>query len=246
MPFTLAHPAIVLPFIRRKYLSATALIVGSVAPDFEYFLKMREDDVHSHTLAGLFYFDLPMVFLLSFAFHVLVKENFIRNLPAWLQLRLSEVRNADIVQVIRSRPIVFTLSALMGAGSHLFWDSFTHANGFFAERLWFYDGTVVPFDGVRYPLYYALQHISTYVGMFLVAVFIVFLKPDESVIPSKVSPAYWFVLFAITAMITWIRFTMDHSSGMTVGTTVVSVIAAFCIGLMVCGRISFASRVARS
>src|SRR5688500_12471491 len=107
MPFTLAHPAIVLPFVRQRYLSGTALIAGSVAPDFEYFLKMREDDVHSHTVAGLFYFNLPLVFLLSIVFHIIVRDNFVGNLPAWLQVRLNEVRKVNIIHVIRARPVAF-------------------------------------------------------------------------------------------------------------------------------------------
>ncbi len=39
MPFTFAHPAAVLPFMKKqsKYISVTALILGSMAPDFEYF-----------------------------------------------------------------------------------------------------------------------------------------------------------------------------------------------------------------
>jgi hypothetical protein len=246
MPFTFAHPAIVLPFVRQKYLSATALVAGSVAPDFEYFLKMREDDVHSHTVAGLFYFDLPLVFLLSIVFHVIVRNNFIGNLPAWLQCRLNEIRNVDIIEVIRARPIAFTLSALLGAASHLFWDNFTHANGFFVESLWFYEGTIVPYNGARYPLYYALQHISTYVGMFVVALFILFKAPDRAVVPSRVSPIYWLVLFAITGGIAYARFIMYSSGSMNIGNTVVTVISAFCIGLVICGRIPFASRVAGS
>lgn len=37
MPFTAAHPAITLPFVHRnpKYVSASALIIGRIAPDFE-------------------------------------------------------------------------------------------------------------------------------------------------------------------------------------------------------------------
>ena len=53
MPFTPAHTALVLPFIQKRYLSATGLIAGSVAPDFEYFFKMSTNGVHGHTIPGL-------------------------------------------------------------------------------------------------------------------------------------------------------------------------------------------------
>lgn len=42
MPFTFAHPAAVLPFAKKhsKHISVTALILGSMAPDFEYFYTL--------------------------------------------------------------------------------------------------------------------------------------------------------------------------------------------------------------
>jgi hypothetical protein len=242
MPFTLAHPAIVLPFARQKYLSATGLITGSVAPDFEYFLKMSEDDVHSHTLAGLFYFDLPLVFVLAVAFHLLARDNFIDNLPRWLQVRFNDVRRVDIINVIRTRPVTFTISALLGAGSHLFWDSFTHANGYFVNIIWFYEGTIVPYEGARYPLYYALQHLSSFLGMFVVLLFVLFRKQDNAVVSVKISVAYWLTLILITALITGIRVLADVKRSMTIGTTVVTIISAFCIALLICGCIPFSKR----
>jgi hypothetical protein len=244
MPFTPAHPAIVLPFVRHKYVSATALVAGSVAPDFEYFLKMREDDIHGHSLAGLFYFDLPLVFVLSLVFHLLVRNNFIANLPGWLQVRFADVRRVDIIRVIRSRPVVFTLSALFGSGSHLFWDSFTHADGYFVNALWFYEGTVVPYQGARYPLYYALQHFSTYIGMLVVGLFILFRKPDHSFVRSRVSPLYWLALLTVTALVIYIRFIVDVDNSLAVGDVVVSLISAFCLGLIVTGCIPFSKNKA--
>lgn len=42
MPFTFAHPAAVLPFAKKhsKHISVTALILGSMASDFEYFYTL--------------------------------------------------------------------------------------------------------------------------------------------------------------------------------------------------------------
>jgi hypothetical protein len=83
MPFTPAHSAIVLPFVRinPKYVSATGLIIGSLTPDFEYFFKMSVNGVHGHTLPGLLYFDLPVATALALVFHLVVKRNFINNVP---------------------------------------------------------------------------------------------------------------------------------------------------------------------
>ena len=40
MPLTFAHPAAILPFSRKsKYINFSAIVFGSMAPDFEYFLR---------------------------------------------------------------------------------------------------------------------------------------------------------------------------------------------------------------
>lgn len=82
MPFTFCHPAIILPLtkISRNRLSATGLIIGSMSPDFEYFIKMRLESVHGHSFSGLFYFNLPLTLLLVFVFHLLVRDALILNL----------------------------------------------------------------------------------------------------------------------------------------------------------------------
>ena len=41
MPFTLAHPVAVLPFSRCRYCHFPALVIGSLSPDFVYFLHGR-------------------------------------------------------------------------------------------------------------------------------------------------------------------------------------------------------------
>src|SRR5688572_21878124 len=126
MPFTPAHPAVVLPLIRKKWVSATGLIIGSVAPDFEYFFKLSVDSQHSHTLPGLLYFDLPVTLVLSVVFHQVVKQNLIRNSPAFLQRRFQDTLKVDFTRFLASRWLIFTVSAIIGSASHIFWDGFTH------------------------------------------------------------------------------------------------------------------------
>jgi len=89
MPFTFSHPAIVLPLtFKRLKLSATALIIGSMVPDFEYFIRMTDHSRYSHTIAGLFWFDLPMGLLICFVYHGVVKDQLFNNLPPFLKQRV--------------------------------------------------------------------------------------------------------------------------------------------------------------
>jgi hypothetical protein len=91
MPFTFSHPAIVLPFafLPRKWFSLTGLVIGSLIPDFEYFLRMRIKSNYSHTIDGLFWFDLPLGIILGYIFHYLVRDSLLNNLPIFLKSRFS-------------------------------------------------------------------------------------------------------------------------------------------------------------
>ena len=76
MPVTFAHPAIVLPFYKKpKFFSMTTLIIGSMSPDFEYFLRMKIKSDMSHTLLGIFYFDLPITLIIALSFTLLFVMN---------------------------------------------------------------------------------------------------------------------------------------------------------------------------
>ena len=71
MPFTLSHPAAVLPLLRRPF-SAAALVAGALAPDLPYFARSTPVPVGaqswyepymnattSHTLLGALTVSLP-------------------------------------------------------------------------------------------------------------------------------------------------------------------------------------------
>ncbi|MDN3635772.1 DUF4184 family protein [Neolewinella lacunae] len=133
MPFTFAHPAVVLPFayLPKRWCSMTGLIIGSLTPDFEYFIKMRIESNFSHTLAGMFWFDLPMGILLSFIFHHFVRNALFENLPMILRDRLVAFTSFSWNAYFLQHWWVVLVSILIGAASHILWDGFTHHNGFF-------------------------------------------------------------------------------------------------------------------
>jgi hypothetical protein len=243
MPFTPAHPAIVLPLIRSRYFSATGLIVGSLSPDFEYFFKMSVDSIYSHSKAGLFYFDLPVTIVLALLFHQLVKTNLIGNLPAFLQKRFQDTLRFNFLQYLKTNWWIFLYSALIGAGSHIFWDSFTHNNRFFSRQFsTIYERTSVPFDGVTYPLFYALQHVSTFVGLIIVALYIMFKKPSQHRELTAPKISYWLLVFAIAIVVLRVRF-FYHVSDYNLGNVVVSSITGLLIGVVCCGFINFKNSI---
>jgi hypothetical protein len=235
MPFTPAHAAIILPLVKNaRYFSGTALVIGSFAPDFEYFFKMSVDGVHGHKISGIFYFDLPVVILLSFVFHLVVKENLIRSFPLFLQSKFQPLLQLDFITYFKKNWIAFSISAIIGAASHIFWDGFTHGDGYFVKHLSFYEGKYIPFQGVHYPLWYALQHISTFVGLIILSIYI--LATPKVVIADRPTPSllYWVLLLAMILIITAIRFAIK-SSDYNIGNLIVTIISALCIGVIVLG-----------
>jgi len=62
VPFTVSHAAAVLPLERlgKHRLPLTALMVGSMAPDFGYVFSYEIGRPFTHSLLGLFMFALPV------------------------------------------------------------------------------------------------------------------------------------------------------------------------------------------
>ena len=239
MPFTAAHPAIVLPFIRLnpKYVSATGLIIGSVSPDFEYFLKMSVDSKYSHTIPGIFYFDIPITIGLAFLFHLVIKRNLILNLPPGIQQRFQDLLRSDFRQYFREHFIAFMVCSAFGAATHVFWDSFTHNGAYFARELSFIRGSFVSFLGTRYPMFFVLQQVSTGVGLSIIVLYIIYMKPDP-IRPYKPSFNYWMWCVIILLITVAVRFLMRNYD-FNLGNLVVTMISGFCVALVVTGFIKY-------
>src|SRR5687768_12786443 len=107
MPFTFSHPALILPLanLPKRWASLTGLVIGSLAPDFEYFLRMKVYSVHSHTLPGVFYFNLPLAIILAFAFHLIVRTQLIENAPLSIKGRLDQYRRFNWINHFKRYPL---------------------------------------------------------------------------------------------------------------------------------------------
>lgn len=200
MPFTFAHPAIVLPFkfLPKKWYSLTGLIVGSLIPDFEYFLRMRMQSNYSHTISGLFWFDVPLGLLVAFLFHKIARNSLYSNLPLVLKSRLLRYNEFDWSTYFKKQWLVVLLSVLVGSITHLFWDSFSHTHGYFVQLFPELNNTV-PLLGQQLPVFKLLQHGSTLVGGIVLLIALVKL-PVETSIKSTLKLTYW-VLFVVIVLV---------------------------------------------
>jgi len=241
MPFTLAHNAAVLPLLKSRRLSATGLIIGTMAPDFEYFFRMNVKGIYGHTLLGVFYFDVPVSILLAFLFHNIARNNFIDQTPLFVQRRLHEVRNFNFMEYFKTHKLTFIISVIIGTATHIVWDGFTHKRQFFVEALpGIYEGRTVPFMGANYPLWYALQHISTVVGMAFIGVYFLMIKPAPGSF-NRPRIIYWVVLAVFMAIVLKIRMQFDIPNEPYV-VAVITAVSAFCLGITILGLIPFRRR----
>ncbi len=224
MPSTFSHPAIVLPLVKisGKWFSLTGLVIGSLVPDFEYFIRMRMDSRISHTPAGLFLFDLPMGLMLTFVFHNIVRNRLYDNLPPSLQRRVFQYKAFSWNAYFTHHWWIVALSILIGAASHLFWDGFTHNHAFFVDL---FPVLRINMDilGRLTPLYRVLQHVSSVIGG-LVIVLSILRMPEVKTIAGYRDPYYWIVVVFIAGIISFLRlsFPLDQKVFPQIVVTIIS------------------------
>ena len=122
MPYPIAHPAAVVPLHRLlgRLSVPSALAIGSVVPDFWYVLPIFQRG-DSHSPEGLFFFCLPVGFAAYILFHLL-KAPALALLPRALAERLWAC--SPVLFPAASFTAV-CVSLLLGAETHLLWDSLT-------------------------------------------------------------------------------------------------------------------------
>ncbi len=232
MPFTFSHPAIILPFARIKasYISMSCLVAGSMTPDFQYFLQMKLSGRISHTWHGAFLVDLPLAIMLVFVFHLIVKRPLIDSLPAYFQSRLISLRDFDFITGFKNNTIGYLICLQLGILSHIFWDSFTHANAYFVGHMEFLSWKVEYEHLPHRPLFRYVQHLSTLVGGVILAWFFHHMPKQET--QGGLNMRYWILSAVLMAVPFILRSTYGYRF---FGDFVVACVSSFFIGLIVAG-----------
>src|SRR5438105_7779609 len=122
MPFTISHAAVAWPLrnLSRQHLITPALVLGSMAPDAEYLLRLRPSGKFGHSLPGLFVFCVPVGILSLWIWERLVARQlyFLVVPPAASRMCEPQLSSHALPRI--------ALSVLVAAGSHICWDHFTH------------------------------------------------------------------------------------------------------------------------
>jgi hypothetical protein len=136
-------------------------VVGSLTPDLGYCFGELNVDKFSHGLLGSVLFCVPVgALLLGLLFRVI--------LPALGRLTNHYKRMLPpVFSVSLGPPLVILLSLLIGAWTHLLWDSLTHKSGWFVEHLPFLKSLLLSVAGHSVRICHLLSYASTFVGVVL-------------------------------------------------------------------------------
>jgi hypothetical protein len=159
MPFTLSHPAAVLPLVRPlgRWGVWSALVVGSMAPDFPYYLGLPVSRFHGHSLGAVFWLCIPAGWAAYLLFQGVLRRPAVFLLPRSLRLRLDPSPHLGA-------PLAVTVSLALGGLTHVLWDAFTHGAGPLAADLPALRRLLIQLWGRPALPYALLQHGSTLLG----------------------------------------------------------------------------------
>jgi hypothetical protein len=240
MPFTFSHPAAILPFryLPKRWTSLTGLIIGSMAPDFEYFIRMRGISTFSHSWGGLFWFDLPLSVALAFIYHLIVRNELIDHLPVFLKRHLITFKKFDWVNYFKKNYMIVIVSILIGGCTHLLWDGLTHKHGLFVKKNGWFDQAFV-IDGYIMPRYKMLQHLSSIIGLLIVLFALMKLPAEKNLTDKKPIFHYWLFVSLIMLTITVVRlFFAVGNEWKRFDMIIVTLVSGFLIGLIVTPKLT--------
>lgn len=207
MPWTLSHPAAVLPLRRftPEPLDFAALVVGSTTPDIGYYIGNFDLAHFAHTLAGSFLACLPSGVIILLLFYLFCRP---------ISYALPSPHRQVLLPLCPGFPegltrwIIILFSLLLGAWTHNFWDAFTHEHGWFVDRIPWLQQPVVHLPSTTVHVYLVLQEASTVIGFAIVALAYWLWLRRQPVSPSADSESdrwryiFWGTIVIITLVVT--------------------------------------------
>jgi len=185
VPFTVSHAAAVLPLHRwsKHRLPLSALMIGSMAPDFGYFFSHEASRALTHSFSGLFIFAWPAGMLVWLFYVAVLEKATITLLSDRWHTRFAHTEALTVSLIVRA-----SIAILLGAVTHLLWDAFTHRATFVTDA---FPVLLSPTPGMSWlPVYHLLHFLSSVAGLVVLAIWARRLhrQPAKSLIrPYKIS-----------------------------------------------------------
>ena len=159
MPFTISHAAAVLP-LQKTRLPLAALMIGSMSPDFAYFLPGDPLRELTHSVAGIFWFCWPVSFGIWLLFVRVLEEPTRALLPDHWHDRFAASDREFSLRVF----VLASLAIVLGAATHILWDSFTHRGTAVVDAFPALHAVAFHLHGWRIRWFMLLQHLSSVLG----------------------------------------------------------------------------------
>lgn len=238
MPFTFAHPMYAVPVKRivPRYFSVTGLVLGSMAPDFEYFIMLEPFQYVGHTVWGLLLEAIPLCVLFALLFHLIMKEQLARHLPAWRDM---DLRAMALISRWRLTTVgawfIFISSVTIGFGSHVLVDSFTHQGGWDVQQF-----PLLQAAAAGIPIYKWVQHSLSLLGLAIEGYWIICIGRQVrvsrlSLQPIRTTSSDKLIFWTIVAMSAFLVLTVkllcsDHTN--VIGVIVVAPMSGAVLGVL--------------
>jgi hypothetical protein len=167
MPFTISHAAAAFPVraLSKSRLPLAAIMVGSVTPDLVFYVPRYVEYANSHSLSGVFTFCLPLGLLLWWFFVSVIERPTIAYLPEAWRTRIAPTPTPGLRGWLAA-----ALAVVLGAFTHLIWDSFTHSETPVVAVLPAFRAEVFQAGGVPVRLFFVLQILSSVFGLAVLAI----------------------------------------------------------------------------
>ena len=166
MPWTLSHPAVILPLRRLtpQPLNFVALVIGSMTPDLGYYINRFDLSTFAHTWPGSFLVCVPSGLFLLLVFYLFCKP------VTYLLPTPHRPALLSCCPVFPTRLLAWLIilgSLLLGAWTHNFWDAFTHEHGWFVVRIPWLQAVAFHLGSTTVHIYLVLQELCTLVGFLI-------------------------------------------------------------------------------
>jgi hypothetical protein len=184
-------------------LVTSALVAGAVAPDLLYvdpIYRFATQEINgnltltlTHEFSSAFWLDPLIALLLLAVFNLVLERPLVALAPSALAARLPSAGPLRLLWTV--------VSAVVGAFTHVLWDSFTHGDGYFVRRFPHLFGAEVT---ASWDVNRVLQYVSTVGGCLILAVWLYrwFRRATPHAVPTDLVPSWvrYVVLAGILAL----------------------------------------------
>ncbi len=192
MPFTPTHILAIVPIghLWPRKLAFSALVIGSMVPDWPLFIPIGPSYPVTHSFIGLVIACIPLGLAIYLFFQSVLKQPLFELLPQPLRQQTIHLA-APCIPSRMQQWIEVVIAIAIGALTHIVWDAFSHQGKWGTQLIPALNHTVLAIAGQPIPGYKLVQYGSTAIGLpLLLACLLVWFRttPLRTTPPSPLTP----------------------------------------------------------